>query len=91
MTDRTTALYQAALGAFACFVFPDNDEQRGYTVLAFANIGRDYIEDLFEVVQDTTDHDIELARFKLAAHHLVIANAHYTAHRAANPPKEPHA
>ncbi len=87
MPDGTRARYQAALGAYACFVFPENDAQRGYTILACSNIELDYVENLAERVE--AGETISGARFRLADDLLRRANAHYHAHLTANPPKEP--
>lgn len=88
MPESTQALYQAALGAYACFIFPANDEQRGYTVLACANIDEDYIERLARVLESGVA-DVEGARFIVAEGLLNNAHAHYHAHLSVNPPKEP--
>jgi hypothetical protein len=90
MPDSTKAKYQAALGAYASFVYPENDEQRGYAVLAYANAtgGGDYIEELARYAS-APGGTLSGARFRLADDLLRRANAHYHAHLTANPPKEP--
>ncbi len=83
MEQSTVARYQAALGALACFVFPENDAQRGYTVLACANVGVDYIEHLADELGTETDFDH--ARRGVARTLLAQADAHRAAQRTPLP------
>lgn len=88
MDSTTELMFQASLGAMACAVFPDNDEQRAYTVMACAAAGVDYVEALAEVAL-ATHADLETCRYEFARSLLNEAHLYYVAQRAANPPKEP--